>query len=237
MYGVLILGALHTLKKRERMKLFLDTSNLESIKKYQALGILNGVTTNPSNLSKEGGDVAQKVKEIARAFPHGDISIEVTETDPEKVYDQAKKIAALAQNVTVKIPCHVQYYAVIEKLVQENISLNITLVFTLVQSLMMCKLGVTYISPFIGRWEDIDIEGSRLLHEVRHMVDTYDYKTQILAASLRTVRNFHDAIISGADVATVSPELLEKALYHPLTESGIKKFYSDWQKLGSPEFP
>ncbi len=219
------------------MKLFLDTSNLEEIKKYHALGILDGVTTNPSNLSKEGGDVAQKVKEIARAFPDGDISIEVTETDPEKVYEQAKKIAALAKNVTVKIPCHEQYYAIIEKLVKEKVSINVTLVFTLIQSLMMCKLGVKYISPFIGRWEDIDVEGSRLLHEIRLMVDTYEYETEILAASLRTVRNLHDAIIAGADVATVSPALLEKVLYHPLTDSGIKKFVIDWQKLGSPQFP
>lgn len=228
---------MYLVKKRVGMKLFLDTSNLEDIKKYRALGILDGVTTNPSSLSKEGGDVAQKVKDIAAAFPEGDISVEVTETDPDKVYEQAKKIAALAKNITVKIPCHSQYYRIIEKLVKEKVSINITLVFTLIQSLMMCKLGVHYISPFVGRWDDIDVDGSKLLYEVCHMIDMYDYKTELLAASLRTVRNLHDAILAGADVATVSAKVLEKSLKHPLTDSGIKKFDADWQKLGSPKFP
>jgi len=219
------------------MKIFLDTANLDDIKKWLQAGIVDGVTSNPTHLSQEGGDPTKQVLEICKMMPGKDISVEVTEKKPSDVYKQAKEIASLAENVVVKIPCHVSYYPVIRKLVQENINLNITLVFTLIQGMMMCKLGVRYISPFIGRWDDIDVDGIQLLDEMRFMVDQYQYSTQILAASLRNPRHVHDAILAGADVATIPVQVLEKITRHPLTDQGIIKFDADWQKLGIKQFP
>lgn len=219
------------------MKIFLDTANVEEIKKWVNTGIIDGITTNPTLLSKEGKDPKKQILEICAIFPTGDISVEVTEADEKAVYTQAKEIAALSKNITVKIPCHKNYYAIIKQLVDEGISINITLVFTLIQSLMMCKLGVKYISPFIGRWDDIDVNGSELLYEIRDMIDRYSYDTQILSASLRNVRHLHEAINAGADVATLPAEVLEKSLNHILTNQGMEKFCADWKKLGIRQFP
>ena len=219
------------------MKIFLDTANLEGIKKWSSTGLIDGVTTNPTHLSKEGKNPKDQVLAICAVLPEGEISVEVTEQDPDAVYKQAKDIAALAENIIVKIPCHKDYYHVISRLVQEEVPLNITLVFTLVQGLMMAKLGVRYISPFIGRLDDIDADGIQLLPELREMVDEYGYDTGILAASLRHVRHVHDAILAGADVATVTPALFEKMIEHPLTDQGIKLFKADWEKLGIKQFP
>ncbi|OGB96992.1 hypothetical protein A3F06_01410 [candidate division TM6 bacterium RIFCSPHIGHO2_12_FULL_36_22] len=219
------------------MKIFLDTANVADIKKWSHMGIIDGVTTNPSHLSKEGGNPVEIIKEIMKILPHGEISVEVTEKDPMAVYEQAKKIAALGNNILVKVPCASEYYDIINKLVQENVKLNITLVFTLIQSLMMCKLGVTYISPFIGRLNDIDEDGIEVLHEIKYMQTQYDFSTGILAASIRTVDQFHGTIDAGVDAVTLSAETLEKAVKHPLTEQGMEKFDADWKKLGIKKFP
>jgi transaldolase len=219
------------------MKIFLDTANLEGIKKWAITGLIDGVTTNPTHLSKEGGNPKELILAICGALPEGEISVEVTEQDPDAAYKQAKDIAALAENIVVKIPCHHTYYQVINRLAHEEIPLNITLVFTLVQGLMMCKLGVRYISPFVGRLDDMDVDGIELLPEMREMVDEYGFDTGILAASLRGVRNVHDAIIAGADAATVSLPIFEKMIEHPLTDQGIAQFTADWAKLGVRQFP
>lgn len=226
-----------TRKKENTMKLFLDTAVLEDIKHWIETGIIDGITTNPTHLSKVTSDPKQRVSDICALFPHGDISVEVTESEPEAVYQQALKIAQLGKNITVKIPCHVNYYGVIKKLLAQKIRINITLVFTLSQALAMCKLGVTYISPFVGRWDDIEVDGIQLLHEIRAMIDDYGYETQVLAASLRSVRHFHDAITAGADVATLPVSILSASLNHILTEEGIKKFDADWKKSGLTQFP
>lgn len=219
------------------MKIFLDTANLDDITAWMPSGIIDGVTTNPTHLSAQGGDPRKQVLAICAAVPEGDVSVEVTESDPEKVYIQAKAIAALAENVVVKIPCHQNYYAVIKRLADEGVALNITLVFSVIQGLMMAKLDVKYISPFVGRWDDIDAQGVDVLLEMREMMDTYHFSTQILAASLRSVRHLHHAIAAGADVATVSRAVLEKATSHVLTDKGMAKFDADWQKLGIKQFP
>lgn len=219
------------------MKLFLDTANVTEIKKWADTGLIDGVTTNPTHLAKEGIDPKKRVLEICNVLPEGEISVEVTETDPKKVYKQAKAIAALADNILVKVPCHRDFYPIIAQLVDEGVQLNITLVFSLVQSLFMCKLGVSYISPFIGRWDDIDVEGKDLLHELREVIDDYTYETQVLAASIRGVRHLHEAILAGADAATVPLNVLEKASRHLLTDRGIEKFNADWAKLGVKKFP
>ncbi len=218
------------------MKLFLDSSNADSIQKWNKTGIINGVTTNPTNVVKEGGNPIQTIKNVLAVMPDKDVSIEITETDPEKVYAQAKRIAQLGNNVVVKIPCHIDYYSVITKLVSEGVQINITLLFTVMQGLHMCKLGVKYISPFVARSDDIAMDGILLLQELRAMIDQYHFSTQILAASIRTVDHYHNAIISGVDVTTMSDKVIKKAVEHPLTDKGMDQFIDDWKKLGDIPF-
>ncbi|KKQ20087.1 MAG: putative transaldolase [candidate division TM6 bacterium GW2011_GWA2_36_9] len=167
----------------------------------------------------------------------GDISVEITEKSADKVYLQAQKISKIAKNIVVKIPCHADYYEIIKKLVKEKIQINITLVFSLAQALFMCKLGVKYISPFIGRLDDIGADGTQLLYEIRDMIDNYGYSTQIIAASIRSIDRFNEAIMAIADVATIPSDVFEKSLQHPLTDSGMEKFLSDWKKTGIKQFP
>ncbi len=219
------------------MKIFLDTAHLKAIEKWKSTGLIDGITTNPSHLSTAGGNPIKQVQAIAKLLPKGAISVEITEKKAEAVYKQAKAISKLGQNIVVKIPCHVDYYEVISKLSKEGVSLNITLVFTLVQSLFMCKMGVSYISPFIGRWDDIDVDGVALLYSIRQMIDSYGYKTELLAASIRGVRHFHEAIMAGADAITVPVDIFEKAVTHILTDQGIETFDKDWKKLGITTFP
>jgi transaldolase len=219
------------------VKIFLDTADIEKIKEYDKTGLIDGITTNPTNLSKEGGDPKKIVLEICSIMKNREVSIEVTEKEPKAIYNQAKKIAALSENVLVKIPCHKDYYEIIHNLVQEGIRLNITLVFTTLQALFMAKLGVNYISPFIGRWDDIGVDAADILQEVRHMLDEYSFSTKLLAASIRGIDHFKQAILSGADVVTVPIDVFEKSIEHILTDQGIKKFDSDWQKLGIRNFP
>ncbi len=219
------------------MKLFLDTADVEALGSWSSTGLIDGVTTNPTHLAKAGKDPKKRILEICSLLPDGEISVEVTEQKPEKVYNQAKEIAALADNILVKIPCHKDYYPIIAELVDEGVKLNITLVFSLIQSLFMCKLGVAYISPFIGRWDDIDVEGKDLLFEIRSMIDDYAFETQLLAASVRGVRHLHEAILAGADVATVPLNVLEKVTKHSLTDEGIATFNADWATLKVKKFP
>lgn len=219
------------------MKIFLDTANVPSIKKWAETGLIDGITTNPSNLSKEGNDPRKTIMEICALLAQGEISVEVTQTTPADVYKQAKAIAALNKNIIVKIPCHSDYYPVIKRLSDEGIPLNITLVFTVIQALMMAKLDVRYVSPFVGRWDDLDVEGLDLLEEIRATLDEYEYETAVLAASLRHIRHVHQAIIFGVDAITVPVAVFEQMVVHPLTEQGIAKFSTDWQKLGITQFP
>ncbi len=222
------------------MKIFLDTSHIPTIKEWVKTGILDGVTTNPTNLSKEKSDPVAIIKEIASILGSSrSLSVEVTETKAEDIYRQAHEIAKIAPNISVKIPCYKDYYEVIDRLVKEGVSINITLVFTLTQALAMCKLGVDYISPFVGRLDAYckEGDGAMLLHVIRNMIDRYGFKTQVLAASLRTVEHFNQAILARADVATMSADVLSEAMHHELTDQGIKKFVDDWGRLGIVKFP
>jgi transaldolase len=223
--------------KRKVMKIFLDTANFENIKQAKSQGIIDGVTTNPTHLSKEGGDTVSLIKQICNVMDPFPVSLEITELEPEKTYQQAKKISAIASNVIVKIPCHKKYLEIIKKLVNEGVTLNITLLFSLTQALFMSKLGVKYISPFIGRLDDIDSNGIQLIYDIRQMLDNYSFETLLLAASLRTVSHVHEVILAGADIATIPIELVDKLIDHPLTDKGIKKFDEDWKKLDIKKFP
>lgn len=219
------------------MKIFLDTAHVKDIKHWALLGIIDGVTTNPTHLSKEKGNPAKVVKEICELMPTGLISVEVTHEEPQKVYEQAKKIAALASNVLVKIPCHLKYYEVIKKLVHEGVPLNITLVFSLTQGLAMAKLGVRFISPFVGRLNDGGCDGVSLVGRLRALVERDGFATQILAASIRSVDQFEQVVSVGAHAVTLPSEVLEKSLTHPLTDIGMDRFIKDWQALGVSQFP
>lgn len=219
------------------MKIFLDTAHVASIQKWASSGLIDGVTTNPSSLSKEGGDPKKHILDICALLPEGDISVEVTETDPHKIYQQAHEIAALADNVVVKVPCHSDYIPVIHRLVSDGIPLNITLVFSLTQALLMCKLQVDYISPFIGRLDDAGSNGLELIENTVIMLDNYEFETQLLAASIRSVDHVNQVIQLGADVITMPVAIFEQLCAHPLTDQGIAKFNQDWQKLGIKQFP
>ena len=219
------------------MKIFLDISDPAIIEKWAKKGIIDGVTTNPSLLSKQQGVPKDIIKKICSVMAGKPVSVQVTKKDPEEVYLQAKEIAALADNVVVKIPCQIDYYSVIERLAKEGIKINATLIFSLVQGLCMCKLGASYISPFVGRIDDIGQSGINLVENLRSMIDDYVFKTEIIAASIRSVKDFDESILECSNIATLPPAVLEKALYHPLTEQGIEKFDADWQKLNVNIFP
>ncbi|HXW86058.1 MAG TPA: transaldolase family protein [Candidatus Bathyarchaeia archaeon] len=219
------------------MKFFLDTAHVASIKELISTGLINGVTTNPTHLSKEKMAPREVVETICVFLPEGDISVEVTETEPDAVYKQACAIAQIAPNVIVKVPCYKTYYAVIKQLVDEDIPVNVTLVFSVLQGLMMCKLGVRYISPFVGRWNDIDMDGMEIVHELRALIDQYNFDTEILVASVRSVRQVHEAAMAGADVTTMPVDILQKMMDHPLTDQGMELFAQDWKRLHISHFP
>jgi transaldolase len=219
------------------MKLFLDSVDIDAIRRWAVTPLIDGITTNPTLMSKAGKEPKDLIVEICAAMGERDVSVEVTESDPRAVYEQALKIADLAENVVVKIPCCREYVSVIEKLVDEGITINTTLIFSAVQALMMAKLGVAYVSPFIGRLDDIDADGLHLINDIREIYDTYEYETEILAASIRSVRHISEVALRGADVATVPVPLFEKAFEHPLTQKGLDQFLSDWKALGKEKFP
>jgi transaldolase len=213
------------------MKIFLDTANRELIKKWVPTGLIDGVTTNPTLLSKEGGNIKQVLQDIC-ALVDGPVSIEVVEKEPTAMLAQAKEISQFAKNVVVKIPFAAEYLPVIKKAVDAGIKVNATLIFTPLQSLMVAKLGVEYISPFVGRWDDIGVEGLSLLEEVVDSKDMYGFESQIIAASIRTPIQWQKAAQTGAEIVTLPPTVFEQAMKHPLTERGIEMFDNDWKKLG-----
>ena len=213
------------------MKIFLDTANCDVIKKWVQTGLIDGVTTNPTLLSKEGTNTKQVLVDIC-SMVSGPVSIEVVEKDPDAVYKQAKEIASFAKNVVVKIPCLVEYFPVIHKLAKEGVKINATLVFTEVQALALAKLGVTFISPFIGRWDDIGKDGITFVENIMEIKRHYEFSAEILAASIRTVNQWKRVAMVGVDIITLPPAVIEMGIKHPLTDRGVALFDSDWSKLG-----
>jgi len=219
------------------MKLFIDTADCAFLKQWASTALIDGITTNPTSLSKVEQEPRAVILDICSIMGDRDVSVEVTEREPEALYEQAKRIAGLAPNVVVKIPCAEEYAHCIGRLVKEGVRLNITLVFSVVQALYMAKLGVDYVSPFVGRLDDIDGDGLGFVADVCTAFAQYDFKTQILAASIRSVRQVHEVAQCGVDVVTVSPSVFAKGFYHPLSEKGIEKFIADWAKEGKKSFP
>ncbi len=211
------------------MKLFIDSANLEHIREMADLGILAGVTTNPSLMAKEGKDVTSVLREIA-SLVDGPISGEVISLKADEMVEEGRHIAALHPNMVVKIPMIPEGIKAVKQLTEEGIRTNVTLVFTLSQALLACNAGATYISPFVGRLDDIQFDGIGLIEEIRDMIDVFGFNAEIISASIRNTKHIQDSIRAGAHIATVPYEILKKAFNHPLTDSGLKAFLEDHQK-------
>lgn len=209
------------------MKFFLDTANVDEIKRINDLGLCDGVTTNPSLINKEGRNFEEVVKEIA-SFVDGPISAEVTSYDYEGMVKQARELAKWADNIVVKIPMTEDGLKAIHTLSAEGIKTNCTLIFSVSQGLMAMKAGATYISPFIGRIDDMGEKGARLIGELRDVIDIYGFQSEIIAASIRNIGHVEEAALAGAHIATIPGTLFEKLWTHPLTTAGIEAFIRDW---------
>ena len=214
------------------MKFFVDTADVSEIKELAALGLLDGVTTNPSLVAKAGREFKGLIKEICEIVP-GPVSAEVAATDYEGMLSEGRTLAKIAKNVTVKVPLTWEGLKACRALTGEGTMVNVTLCFSANQALLAAKAGATFISPFVGRLDDISLDGSDLLREIRVIYDNYDgLKTEILAASLRTVNHVKEAALIGCDVGTVPPAVLKALVKHPLTDKGLEMFLADWKKTG-----
>lgn len=214
------------------MKFFLDTANLEAIKKFAAWGVVDGVTTNPSLIAKEGVALEKRIKEILEVV-NGPISSEVIAADAEGMVLEARRFAAWHPNVYVKVPMTAEGLRATNIISKEGIKVNVTLVFSANQALLAAKAGASFVSPFVGRLDDISHQGMDLIQEIVTIFDNYGLKTEVLAASLRHPLHVLEAAQIGADIATMPPEVMEKLVQHPLTDAGLAKFMADWEKVKS----
>lgn len=212
------------------MKIFLDTANLELIKMYNDMGLLDGITTNPSLLSKEGGDPHKTMEEIVQIIK-GDVSLEVVATDYDGMIEEGRRLRKYGENVVVKCPMTAEGLKACKTLTAEGIPVNITLVFSPNQAILAAKAGAKYVSPFIGRLDDIGEDGMNLIKQIKQIFSNYNFGTQILVASIRHPIHIVDAATIGADVVTLPPAVLAKMLKHQLTDIGLKNFLADWEKL------
>ena len=212
------------------MKFFLDTANLTEIRDVAEWGILDGVTTNPSLCSKESARFEDLIKEICRVCP-GPVSVECVTTRAEEIIPEARELAKIAPNVVVKIPVGLDGLKATRVLAQEGISVNTTLVFSSTQALLAAKAGSRYVSPFIGRLDDISQEGMGLVKEILTIFDNYGFETEVIVASIRHPRHVVDAALLGADIATIPFSVIAQLVKHPLTDSGMEKFLQDWGKV------
>lgn len=212
------------------MKIFLDTANVESIEKYNEMGVVDGITTNPTLLSKEKGNPIKTMKKIVEIMK-GPVSLEVIAITFDKMMDESLKLAKYGDNVVVKIPMTVDGLKVVHALTKMGIKTNVTLIFSANQALLAAKAGATYVSPFIGRLDDIGAEGLNLISEIVQIFANYDISTQLLVASVRHPLHVIEVAKMGADVVTLPPDILDKMVRHPLTDKGLDSFLSDWKKL------
>lgn len=214
------------------MKIFLDTANIEAIRRYDGMGLVDGITTNPSLLAREGGDPESAMREIAEVV-RGDVSLEVISTEYEAMVKEGRRLAAYAGNVVVKVPMTPDGLRACRTLSSENTPVNVTLVFSANQALLAAKSGAKYVSPFIGRLDDAGHDGMELVRDMVDIFENYDYPTEVLVASVRHPMHVVEAAKAGADVATLPPAVLDKMMRHPLTDLGLDAFLADWKKLVS----
>lgn len=212
------------------MQFYLDTANLEEIKKYSKLGIVDGVTTNPSLIAKEGVALESRIKEICQIVA-GPVSSEVVATDYEGMITEGRSFAKWANNVYVKLPMTMDGIKACKTLSDEGIRVNMTLIFSTAQALLAAKAGAALISPFVGRLDDIGEDGMSLIADIVTMLGNYDYQAKVLVASVRHPRHVIDASMIGADICTMPTAVLEKLFQHPLTDKGLAAFLADWEKV------
>ena len=215
------------------MKFFLDTANIDEIRSAAEYGLIDGVTTNPSLVSKEGRDFKEILLEITRIVD-GPISAEVVSTDASGILREAYELAKIHKNIVVKVPMIKEGMKALKQLSKDGIKTNITLVFSANQALVAAKLGATYVSPFVGRFDDISEVGMDLIGDLAQIFANYQFPTQILVASIRNPLHVREAALVGAHVATMPFKVLEQLLKHPLTDIGLERFLKDWEKMPKP---
>lgn len=213
------------------MKLFIDSADPKEIRELAATGLVDGVTTNPSLAAKSGLDYVELLGEIC-SFVSGSVSAEVLATDTKGMIAQGTRFSKIAKNITIKVPLTWDGLKACHALSADDLAVNVTLCFSAVQAMMAAKAGATYISPFIGRVDDCGEDGMALIRDIRSIYDNYDYRTQILAASIRSVTHVRESALCGADVATIPPNIFKSLLNHPLTDKGLAAFLADAQKAG-----
>ncbi|MCX7918845.1 MAG: fructose-6-phosphate aldolase [bacterium] len=211
------------------MKLFIDTANLDEIREANSWGIIDGVTTNPSLVAKEGKNFKELIEEICKIVD-GPISAEVISLEADSMVSEAIELAKIHKNIVVKIPLIIEGLKAVKRLKKEGIKTNVTLCFSPAQALLAAKAGGTYISPFIGRLDDVAHNGMELIRQIKTIYDNYGYQTQIIAASIRHPLHVVEAAMAGADIATVPFKIIRQLVNHPLTDIGIEKFLTDWNK-------
>jgi transaldolase len=212
------------------MKFFIDTANLDQIKEAASWGVLDGVTTNPTLLAREGVEPYKRIKEICKVVP-GPVSAEIVSLEHKKMVTEAKKVAKIAENVVIKVPLTVDGVKSMVSLSELGIKTNATLVFSSNQALLAAKAGATFVSPFIGRLDDASHVGMDLIREIVSIYENYDFDTEVLVASIRNPLHIVDAAMTGADVVTVPFSVIQLMVKHPLTDIGLKKFLGDWEVL------
>ena len=212
------------------MKIFLDTANIKAIRHYSEMGMVDGITTNPTLLSKENEDPEKIMKEIVNIV-HGPVSLEVISTETDQIIKEAYILKRYGSNVVIKVPMIPDGLKAVKKLKDEDIDTNVTLIFSASQALLAAKAGASYVSPFIGRLDDISNDGMNLIRDIHQIFKNYDYNTKILVASIRHPIHVIESAKAGADVVTLPPDILGKMFLHPLTDKGLKTFISDWENL------
>ncbi len=214
------------------MQFFVDTADVDEIKTLAETGMLDGVTTNPSLIMKAGRPMAEVIAEICRIVD-GPVSAEVTAIEKDQMIAEGRKLAEIAPNIAIKLPLTWDGLKACRALTADGHMVNVTLCFSSAQALLAAKAGATFISPFIGRLDDLGLDGMKLIEEIRAIYDNYDdLSTEILAASIRTTNHVQQAAIAGADVATIPPSILSKLIHHPLTDKGLEQFLADWKATG-----
>lgn len=213
------------------MKFFIDTADIEEIRDLSATGMVDGVTTNPSLMAKAGRPIKDVLKDICDVVD-GPVSAEVTATDAEGMVKEGNILRKIASNIAVKVPLTWDGLKACKALSDDGAMVNVTLCFSANQALLAAKAGAAFISPFIGRLDDINLDGMELIEDIREIYDNYGFETEILAASIRTPNHVREAALIGADVATVPPQILRQLAQHPLTDKGLAAFLADWEKTG-----
>ncbi len=212
------------------MKFFIDTADVKEIREAHSLGILDGVTTNPSLIAKTGRPFRETIEEIC-SIVKGPVSAEVVSLDTEGMLKEARELAKIAENIVVKIPLIKNGLKAVKRLTDEGIKTNVTLCFSSNQALLAAKAGGTYVSPFVGRLDDRGHNGMELIEEIRTIYDNYGYQTEIIVASIRNPLHVRDAALMGADVSTIPFNVFDMLVQHPLTDEGVRKFLADWEKV------